>query len=628
MPVYPRELTQSMREDEKRGAEIFLYDLLREKFPPGYTAIYNAEWACSFDKVREHNLVDPLNGEAPGPGTYPLGEVDFLLVTPRCLLIVEVKGGLMSVEGGTWYRTGRNGLKQAVDCPLAQARRNMFAVCGTLKNGWRYYRRFIPTGYAVVLPHTPAWSQGGSLQHWQKLILFQEHAGESIMDRLEETLTFWGDLWKDYTGRQETLTEVDRKHIISVCATTTRISKPRLRQAIQEFQGQILKVTESQYGILRGLSSNRRAVITGGAGTGKTLLAMEKARQMALQGQWTLFTCANRLLSQHVKDHLQEVENLEVMNFHELCFNWGLKAGIPDLKDPDGPEGNELPQEYFQDTLPEVLFEAAQILTHRYDAVIVDEAQDMHEVYWTALQCCLKEDAPIFYIFCDPGQSIWNLRDTLPFDQPSFGLSENLRNSKKIFAALKHLSSRPDYEGGCSREGELKILPLKGPKNLERRLQALLLKLVQEGVQPRDIVILTGRSREQSRLAQKKKLGQFPLTRDLQATENQVLFSSVRQFRGMESAVVVMVEVDAIVDLAKLRQELEDRLDLLPDDDRLETIAKETLAIGMSRAQHSLYILADAATARHLKALGVGQGDRDLVPKLSGRIPSTSEPKT
>ena len=605
MPVYPQELAQSMRADEKRGTEIFLYDILKRTLPKGYSAIYNAEWICAFDKMREHDLVDPLTGEPPGPGIYPLGEVDFLLATPRCLLVIEVKGGEITREGGTWYRTGRNSPGQAMDCPLAQARRNMFAVCGTLKNNWRFYHKFIPTGYVAVLPHTPAWKQGGGLDQWQKLVLFKEDCDDSLIDKLEETITFWVDLWQARSGRQETLNTAEIKHIVQVCAPTTHVNKPRLRQKIEEFQEQVLKVTESQYAILRGLSKNRKAVITGGAGTGKTLLAMEKARQVALQGHWTLFTCANRLLSQHVKNHLQAVENLEVMNFHELCYNWGLRAGITGLEDPDGPGRHQLPKEYFHDKLPEVLFNAAQILDNRFDAVIVDEAQDMHELYWTALDCCLKEDAPIFYIFCDPNQSIWNLKDTLPFDEPSFYLSENLRNSKKVFQALKNLSSEPEYDTGCTQEGEFKIITHKGRENMGRKLLTLLSRLVKEGVQPKDITILTGKSREQSYLAHRKKIGSFPLTRDLQNTANKVLFSSVRQFRGMESAVVIMVEVGAIVDLSKLREELKGRYGLLHEDGVLKTVARETLAIGMSRAQHSLYILADDATVRRLGEMGV-----------------------
>jgi len=85
-----------------------------------------------------------------------------------------------------------------------------------------------------------------------------------------------------------------------------------------------------------------------------------------------------------------------------------------------------------------------------------------------------------------------------------------------------------------------------------------------------------------------------------------VLFSSARRYRGMEAQVVILIEVDAITDLQKLRHELRDRLDLLENDKRLERIARETLLIAMSRAQHSLYIIADKDTEKRLNELGLG----------------------
>ena len=45
----------------------------------------------------------------------------------------------------------------------------------------------------------------------------------------------------------------------------------------------------------------RRAMICGGAGTGKTLLAFERAQEMAHSGLKTLLLCYNRALGDHLK---------------------------------------------------------------------------------------------------------------------------------------------------------------------------------------------------------------------------------------------------------------------------------------------------------------------------------------
>jgi hypothetical protein len=382
------------------------------------------------------------------------------------------------------------------------------------------------------------------------------------------------------------------------------VRKPKTRQNIEEFQEQLLELTEKQFEVLKCLAGNRKAVITGGAGTGKTLLAMEKAKQMALQGHRTLFTCSNRLLSKYVRNQLEDIENLEVMNFHELCYKWGKKAGFDNLIDPDGPNRYSLTAEDYSTMFPETLAKASDKLTERFDAVIVDEAQDMKEIYWPALQFCLTED-PVFYIFCDPNQSIWHIRDDLPFNSPTFNLYKNLRNSKKVFEAIKVLCSDKDYDGGCSDEGEFEIILLNNTDEIENKLTSLLTKLINQGFSRRSITIITGKSRDSSFLAGKEAVGKFPLTNNLSDKEDKVLFSSARQYRGMESLAVIMIEVDYIVDLDKLSSELGSRFEFRDNEQLLQQTAKETLLIGMSRAQHSLYILANSETAGKLKEIGL-----------------------
>jgi len=305
---------------------------------------------------------------------------------------------------------------------------------------------------------------------------------------------------------------------------------------------------------------------------------------------------------------MAEIENLEVMNFHQLCYKWGVRAGISNLKDPDAPNIGQVPKDYYQNLLPEALLKAAELIPEdRFDAVIVDEAQEMEDLYWIALQGCIRDDDPIFYIFCDPNQSIWHLESNLPFSGPSFQLSENLRNSRKVFEAVKKLCPDSQYEAGCIEEGHYEIVLFEDIGNqLESKIIELLSHLVSQGVALKDIVIITGKSRESSVLYKRERIGNYTIALELTDMADQVLFSSARRYRGMEAQVVIMIEVDAITDLQKLRHELRDRLDLTEDDHRLEKIARETLLIGMSRAQHSLYIIADGDTAKSLDRWGLG----------------------
>ncbi|OPL12266.1 MAG: hypothetical protein AVO34_07655, partial [Firmicutes bacterium ML8_F2] len=497
MPVYPTKLPASIRENTLRTAELKLYDYFKENLSPDHTAIYNTEWICNFRGQNSENLMDPYTGSRASPKDYPLGEADFILAGPDGLLILEVKGGGVFVEGGAWYSRDKNGKIHDIENPLIQSRKNMFAVINTILSCRRFRNRFIPAGYAVILPETSKWAEEIADQ---RLLVFQEQCDDMLLFKLKELVRYWRHLWQDQGKPVERLDKEDLEIIVSRFAPTVEFKKLPLRKTITEFQEQVLTLTENQFDILKSLGGNPRAVISGGAGTGKTLLAMEKARQVAGHGHRTLFTCPNRLLAEYVKSQLEDVENLEVMNFHGLCYNWGIKAGIKDLIDPDGPGRYRVPTGYYKETLPDALVVAADKLKDRFEAVIVDEAQEMEDIYWTALQCCLVEEDPIFYIFCDPDQAIWYLDESLPFKSPTFHLRKNLRNSKKVFEVLKQLCGETDYESGCTHEGEFGLVEIKDGEDLVKRLEKLLSELTGRGYSQKDIAIVTGKSLDKSKL--------------------------------------------------------------------------------------------------------------------------------
>ena len=64
-----------------------------------------------------------------------------------------------------------------------------------------------------------------------------------------------------------------------------------LSSQVQEEEAEIFNLTSQQYSLLNFLSRNRKAAIGGCAGSGKTLLAMEKAKRLANEGFRTLLTC-------------------------------------------------------------------------------------------------------------------------------------------------------------------------------------------------------------------------------------------------------------------------------------------------------------------------------------------------
>jgi hypothetical protein len=80
--------------------------------------------------------------------------------------------------------------------------------------------------------------------------------------------------------------------------------------------------------------------------------------------------------------------------------------------------------------------------------------------------------------------------------------------------------------------------------DLPRALEQALLMLGDDGFEPADIVVLTPRSKARSELGDHHALGPFSLVGHPPIKPNEVRFSTIHKFKGLESPVVVAVEMD------------------------------------------------------------------------------------
>jgi hypothetical protein len=103
--------------------------------------------------------------------------------------------------------------------------------------------------------------------------------------------------------------------------------RPMLRNEIASGERDVVRLTVGQYSVLNMLREVRRASIVGGAGTGKTILAAEKARRLAKEGFRTLLVCFNSalagLLAAEVEGVTRDTGLLDVKTFHQLCEDLG-----------------------------------------------------------------------------------------------------------------------------------------------------------------------------------------------------------------------------------------------------------------------------------------------------------------
>ncbi|HEY9868955.1 MAG TPA: NERD domain-containing protein [Candidatus Obscuribacterales bacterium] len=529
--INPAELPPEVLGDWRRSAEVRMYNALKEQLPWGWSVYYSVRWLA------------PIRG-----GEMRDGEADFIIAHPeRGILVVEVKGGAVHRDGKMqkWWTVDRYGQSHRIKDPFEQAVCNKHGLIRKLKDQPTLRNRRIRFFHAVAFPDVVIASRACGLGAPQEIIIGAEHM-DRLLSKIEEVFEHYEEFadgaWSD--GKL-VLAELDR-----LVAQDVEFRNP-LSLQLNEEEREIIRLTEQQLLVLNGLRRNRRAAIAGCAGSGKTMLAIEKAKRLAGEGFRTLLTCFNKPLAQHLAGAVAGVENLWVANFHTVCssaarnLSWDLPA--------------EKTRLVLEEGYPRILQAAMQATPDedKYDAIVVDEGQDFPALWWEALEhCMIPQGKAVLYIFYDNNQALYRKYSELPGVDVHYELPANIRNTRKIFDFLKkHYrgESCPVAFGPPGRAVE--TYRYSSLEELERRLGSVLHKLlIKEGCSPRDIVVLTPKNIERSALMSLKLPGSIRLVpRDNREQVGDVLCSSVHRFKGLERKVAVVTELDD--DLLALRQE-------------------------------------------------------------------------
>ncbi len=181
-----------------------------------------------------------------------------------------------------------------------------------------------------------------------------------------------------------------------------------------------------------------------------------------------------------------------------------------------------------------------------YDAIIVDEAQDIAEEWWDPILLSLKEQSNgILYCFYDDNQKIYSkVSSNLDKATTPFYLTKNIRNSESIFNLSKKY-----YSGETNRSSGVKGLDIGWVtvnKSLEREIEKILNKLINnENILPRNVAVLSGKSRENSSILCMDFIGKYKVEKSnkLQINQN-IICDNIYSFKGLESDIVILTELD------------------------------------------------------------------------------------
>lgn len=517
--MHPRTLAPHILKDPKRSSEVRVYDRIRDHVPDDYVCYYSRSWH-----------------QADTDGAEYDGEADFILAHAQYgLLFIEVKGGRVSCreEDEQWLSTDRDGFRFKIKNPIAQARSSKHHFLKRLTDNRRLGRRFIRARHAAVLPGSakPARALGPDAP--LDIIAFgddMDTLGKWLVDRIREG----GDAREQPLG-------LDGMHALDELVTGHFELRAHIGTSLAEDAQVIERLTAEQAWLLDSLEDNREMAISGGAGSGKTVLAIEKAFRSSATGRRTLLTCFNAPLANYLNELCKDRQNLVVASFHSICRTIAEQAGTS-LPRNSGPE-------YFETLLPEALVEAVTSSPELgFDTVIIDEGQDFRDSWLNALRLCLRDmNDGEFYVFYDDNQRLFAQDDTFirALPQASISLTRNLRNTRKIHSLMSRW-----YQGKSNRaagpEGEaVGAIVVKRPDLAFARLNERVSQLVRSGqATPGQIAVLTGRASDVD--AGLFHIAGFEICTADKIHPERIIFDTVRRFKGLSRPCVFVAGIEDI----------------------------------------------------------------------------------
>lgn len=503
--MWPAILPRQIRENSLRAAEVKIYDLLAEKLGTGWTVFYSRPW-----------LGLTTSGEEKD------GECDFVVMHPaHGYIAIEVKGGGISHDPKTdvWLSRDRDGIRHKIKNPIGQAVASKHELLKQVKKLASWHGRYVRQRHGVIFTDTESPPHNLGPDGPREIFCCRNELPD-IAKWIKARLT---------DGSAADLGADGIRSFEELLASPLLLRVP-LAHYLDDDEQAIDALTPQQFHILDSVQHLERVAAGGGAGTGKTIVAMEDAVRLSRRGLKTMLLCLSLPLAAHIRERLSKVEpSIAVRSLPELCAELGGGSGAVPVSLEKGI-----------DRLLSVVRENASL---RFDAIVVDEAQDFRTHWWIAVDELLRDPKQSWlHAYFDTNQSIYGdiAKELKAFQIIPIHLTRNLRNTQEIHAKASHFYKGIPIsaDGPTGMEVEWHSCPTGKIADMAASSARRLTNA--EKVPPEDIVILAVND---TMLEAIRNRSGFP---------HGVSVSTVKDFKGLERKVIILAAGREIADEEEL----------------------------------------------------------------------------
>lgn len=342
-------------------------------------------------------------------------EIDFTVISPDGIFVLEVKGGTVERVAGEWFVTTMDNRRESLGLgPFAQ-------VGGAEAAMRRFLRDRVPEissstmGYAVVTPDCRLDVDG--IGEDPRVCFDAPKISQGLAGLLRELTVYWRSRMPGQSGGLDE--ELRNRVVEALCADVPAV--PSIRSRVDIALNEIHAATREQERLLSDLTFEPRVFVSGPAGSGKSTLAVNECMRRAASGQTVLYLC------------------------HSAVFASFLRSAIGYHKDFTVVDVADFSQRY------EAL--------GTYDVLIIDEAQDvLPSISLESLNLALRNGLArgtwrvLFdgYQLLSPAVTLSNAQAVRSLASCFCDLTLNVRSTVEIAYMSSALGYVDRFEGGIS----------------------------------------------------------------------------------------------------------------------------------------------------------------------------------